>query len=238
VSVKVVIVDIESIRQPESPIRADAIIETLANSIVSLRGLLRLPILYSLGIDEYELLSGHAEYYAYLKACSFDDSLPDRITALVVNKEHEKEINQQLSSISSATGISETNALKVSTCNAEFNNLDAKLERMFNSQDKSINNLQNALLLKMEEFRPKPLPILEAFNNPVNTSQQISSNLAFLGKSKINKILKILHSMSEKGKPFSSLKNVQELLIEKQKNGRRVKLINDKNMIEIVDSWH
>jgi hypothetical protein len=98
-SIKVVIVDLESIHTPKFPSGNESLIETLANSIVNLRGLLHLPVLYSLGIEEYELLAGHTEFYAYLKAREFDDSLPDRITVLVADKKNESDIQKQLQTV-------------------------------------------------------------------------------------------------------------------------------------------
>jgi hypothetical protein len=102
-SIRVVIVDLESIQPPKFPAGSESSIETLANTIINLRGLLHLPVLYSLGIEEYELISGHTEFYAYLKAREFDDSLPDRLTVLVADKKNEVDVQKQLQTVAPAS---------------------------------------------------------------------------------------------------------------------------------------
>jgi hypothetical protein len=67
-SIKTVIVDLESIATPQPPQVAKSVIEALANTITQLKGLVHPPILKTVGIDQYELLSGHLEFYAYLQA--------------------------------------------------------------------------------------------------------------------------------------------------------------------------
>ncbi len=239
-SIKVVIVDLESIHTPKFPLGSESLIETLANSIVNLRGLIHLPVLYSLGIEEYELLSGHIEFYAYSKAREFDDSLPDRITVLVVDKKHEADIQKQLVTISPIFEVSiptDTNG-----SNIDFNNIEAKLERLFSNQNKSINTLQETLLAKLDQSLPQPLPILVAFNRVTEPAiaQQIHKNLVLsLNATTVKKILALLISVKGSGEVFTSLSTtIQKMLITTQKNGRQVRLISDEKMLEVIDRWN
>jgi hypothetical protein len=241
-SIKVVIVDLESIHTPEFPSGNESVIETLANSIVNLRGLLHLPVLYSLGIEEYELLAGHTEFYAYLKAREFDDSLPDRITVLVVNKKNELDIQKQLQTVLqvSKSAVKPSSTITSSTSETiDFSNLEAKLERFFSSQHKSIEALQDTLLTKLEQSLPQPLPILMAFDQVTEPAiaLQISKNLAFLGDAKVKKILNLLQAAKKSGKDLNSIANVQAALTE-TRNGKQTKVIGDKKMLEILDRWH
>ena len=188
-SIKVVIVDLESIQPPKLPVENASSIETLANTIVKLRGLLQLPVLYSLGLEEYELISGHTEFYAYLKAREFDDSLPDRITVLVVDKKQAADIQKQLQTVAPGAKV-----VKPTNEAIDFSNLEAKLERLFGSQQQSIDSLQNTLLTKLDAALPETLPLLVAFDRVTEPSiaLQISKNLAFLGDAKVRKILALL----------------------------------------------
>jgi hypothetical protein len=236
-SIRVVIVDLESIQPPKFPAGSESSIETLANTIVNLRGLLHLPVLYSLGIEEYELISGHTEFYAYLKAREFDDSLPDRLTVLVANKKNEADIQKQLQTVAPVSksvkpvtsGTNET---------IDFSNLEAKLERLFGSQQKSIDSIQTTLLNKLEQALPQPLPILMAFDRVAEPSiaLQISKNLAFLGDAKVKKILALLQAAKKSGKSLTSIANVQTALTE-TRSGKQTKVIGDKKMLEILDRW-
>jgi hypothetical protein len=234
-SIRVVIVDLESIQPPKYPAGSESSIETLANTIVNLRGLLHLPVLYSLGIEEYELISGHTEFYAYLKAREFDDSLPDRITVLVADKKNEADVQKQLQ-----TAVPVSKPVTSGSNEAiDFSNLEAKLDRLFGSQQKSIDSLKNTLLTKLDEALPQPLPILVAFDRVMEPSiaLQISKNLAFLGDAKVKKILALLQSAKKSDQSLTSIANVQTALTE-TRGGKQTKVIGDKKMLEILDRWH
>jgi hypothetical protein len=236
-SIRVVIVDLESIQPPKFPAGSESSIETLANTIVNLRGLLHLPVLYSLGIEEYELIAGHKEFYAYLKAREFDDSLPDRLTVLVADKKNEVDIQKQLQTV-----VSVSKSVKPITSSAneaiDFSNLEAKLERLFGNQQKSIDSLQTTLLTKLEQTLPQPLPILVAFDQVTEPAiaLQISKQLAFLGDAKVKKILTLLQAAKKSGQSLTSIANVQAALTE-TRSGKQTKVIGDKKMLEILDRW-
>jgi hypothetical protein len=238
-SIRVVIVDLESIQPPKYPAGSESSIETLANTIVNLRGLLHLPVLYSLGIEEYELISGHAEFYAYLKAREFDDSLPDRLTVLVADKKNEADIQKQLQTVTPVSkSVVKPTAASATNEAIDFSNLEAKLERLFGGQQKSIDSLQTTLLGKLEQALPQPLPILVAFDRVTEPSiaLQISKNLAFLGDAKVKKILALLQAAKKSGQDLTSIANVQTALTE-TRGGKQTKVIGDKKMLEILDRW-
>jgi hypothetical protein len=242
-SIRVVIVDLESIQPPKFPAGSESSIETLANTIVNLRGLLHLPVLYSLGIEEYELISGHTEFYAYLKAREFDDSLPDRLTVLVADKKNEVDIQKQLQTVApvSEFAVGVSSQLSSSASKAiDFSNLEAKLERLFSSQQKSIESLQNNLINKIDSSLPEPLPILVAFNRVMEKSieAQILMKLTnFVGKTKASKICSQLKVAKEQGERFTSLTIIQKTLTTTNKQGKQSRLIGAEKMLEILDQW-
>ncbi|MGK7878073.1 MAG: hypothetical protein AB4426_33630 [Xenococcaceae cyanobacterium] len=71
----------------------------LANSIANLEGLLRIPVVRQLDIENYELVSGFFEYQAYLKAREINPELPDRLRVFVAKKENEVSIQQQIEAL-------------------------------------------------------------------------------------------------------------------------------------------
>ncbi len=231
-SIKTVIVDLESIQIPPVPAESSNIIETLANSIVELRGLLRPPVLRTVGIEEYEVLSGQLEFYAYLQARKFDDSLPDRLTVVIVDKKNEAAVQKQLRVIAPVTNSTNQSG------SADLSNLEAKLDRLFSNQHKSIDALQDTLLTKLEEALPQPLPILAAFDRATEPAiaLQISKNLAFLGDAKVKKILALLQTAKKSGQSLTSIANVQSALTE-TRGDKQTKVIGDKKMLEILDRW-
>jgi hypothetical protein len=236
-NIKTSIIDLESIQVPQVPTEDANLIEALANSIVELGGLLRPPVLRILGVDEYEVISGHMEFYAYLQARQFDHTLPDRLTALIVDKKHETAVHKQLLTSTSTATVQPM--LTDGSALVAISNLDAKLERLFANQHQSIDALQDTLLIKLEQSLPQPLPILVAFDRVTEPAiaLQISKNLAFLGDAKVKKILNLLQSAKKSGKDFTSIANVQAALTE-TRSGKQTRVIGDKKMLEILDRWH
>jgi hypothetical protein len=254
-SIRTVIVDLESIHTPEIPAVANSLLESLANSIVKLRGLLHLPIIYQVGIDEYEMISGQTEFYAYLQARKFDESLPDRLDAVLVDKKNEADVQKLLST----TGVIEPSP--DSTLIA-ISNLDAKLERLLNVQNKSlfdqyalaINNLdvkfdqlsinQKDLLIQLKKSPSQTtsgddssqmISLLAAFNRITEKEigDKISLKLKPMGKDKVAKIRKILETAKKPDEVFDSLRDVQKVIANEQSG-----LLGEAGMLKAVDLWH
>lgn len=83
------IVDLDSIRVKNSPFQPQSKpteIEALARAVIELGGLINIPIVQLTGVDEYDLISGHLEYFAYRKALELSPALPDRLTVFIANK--------------------------------------------------------------------------------------------------------------------------------------------------------
>jgi hypothetical protein len=242
-SIKTVIVDLESIATPQPPLVAKSVLEALANTITQLKGLVHPPILKAVGIDEYELLSGHLEFYAYLQARKFDESLPDRLTALIADKKTEDAIRQQLQVIQQSTG---SNSSSQSTANSsaslDLGNLEAKLDRLSSHRDQSMQALKESLLAAIDQKIPRPiivLPILEAFDRiqEPEIAIQVQKNLQLaLGKTKAQKAVSLLQAAKVKKLDLTKLATVREVLTE-SRNGKSTKLVSDKKILEVMESW-
>jgi hypothetical protein len=261
-NIKTSIIDLESIKTPGIPAEDASSIEALANSIVELGGLLRPPILRSLGIDEYEVLSGQLEFYAYLQARRFNDTLPDRLTALIVDKKNEAAVQKQLSTTELISPVVINPSVTDNSSLIAINNLDAKIERLLNIHNKSISDShtlaisglgvkldklstdQSDLLTRIGELPTKStqsvssgqnISLLAAFNRITEEEigDKISSKLNFISKDKVTKIREILETAKAQGAIFDSLGDVQKTIASKQP-----KLIGDKGMLKAVDRWH
>jgi hypothetical protein len=238
-SIKNVIVDLESIATPQPPQVAKSVLEALANTITQLKGLVHPPILKTVGIDEYELLSGHLEFYAYLQARKFDESLPDRITALIANQKTEDAIRQQLQVIQ---GSSSSQSTANSSASLDLGNLEAKLDRLSSHRDQSLQALKESLLAAIDQKIPQPtivLPILEALDRvqEPEIAIQIQKNLQLaLGKTKAQKAVGLLQAAKAKKLNLTKLATVREVLTE-SRNGKSTKLVSDKKILEIMESW-
>jgi hypothetical protein len=239
-SIKTVIVDLESINPPEAPTESSSVVESLANSIIDLRGLLRPPILRSVGIDEYELLSGQLEFYSYLQARKFDESLPDRLTAFIVDKKHEDAIKKQLLTVPSSSPDNSANTP------IDLDNLAARLDRALISQQNTLNTLQEKLETAIDQVIPQPFSVFLVLDrvSEIKISIELRSCLAkLLGekpkaknpKSKI--IVDLLENAKKKGihlNSFAVLVNATTI----HKNGKNTRAISNKTIIEIIDDLY
>jgi hypothetical protein len=238
-NIKTVIVDLESIATPQPPQVAKSVLEALANTITQLKGLVHPPILKAVGSDEYELLSGHLEFYAYLQARKFDESLPDRITALIANQKTEDAIRQQLQVIQ---GISSSQSTANSSASLDLGNLAAKLDRLSSHRDQSLQALKESLLAAIDQKIPQPtivLPLLEAFDRVQDPeiAIQVQKNLQLaLGKTKSQKAVGLLRAAKTRKLDLTKLATVREVLTE-SRNGKSTKLVSDKKILEIMESW-
>jgi hypothetical protein len=233
---KTVIVDLDSVQaKPAKETAAE--LEALANTIIQLRGLVSLPVVRQLAIDEYELISGQLEFQAYSQAQKMDDSLPDRIMAFLANDETEQPIYQQQKILSTITGKS-TTSVASSSSSLDASNLSAQIDRLSKSQDGSFAALQSIVIAAIQDTIPQPLPILVAFNRIQEPAVvvQISKNLAFLGDKKVQKIVQMLQAARRKGREFQSFAEVLAVLVE-TRNQKQFKLVSDKKMLEMIDRW-
>jgi hypothetical protein len=230
-SIKTAIVDLDAILAPERPQVSNSVIEALANTITQLKGLIHLPILKVVGIDEYELLLGQLEFYAYLQARTFDESLPDRLTVLIVDTKAENIVYQQFQVVSQEANDSQTEGDSLATL--DISNLENKFNR-------SLQSLEKSLLAAIEKKTPRSttiLPILEAFNQKEFRSQVKESFEVVLGKrarKKIEKAMGFLDVASGKV-DLTKLAEVRGALTETV-SGKTIKIVSDKKILEIIEN--
>jgi len=212
---------------------------SLAYSIASLQGLLRIPIVKEVGIDKYELIFGLFEYKAYQKALEINPELPKGLRVFIVNEENEAKIREQIKVFedlgniySSATDNEEEIRLKLTTSNFFSIIEDIKNNQKMTSEQtkEDYSNLTNLIEKKL----PKPLPPLEAFNkikSPEITGK-VKKNLAFLGASKQEKIIKKLTDIKDKN-PDHEFKSFGQVIYELGKG-----CISKDKMLDIIDNWN
>lgn len=232
------IVDLDSIQlksSPFDPTDRQAEIETLAHAIVELQGLLKIPVVRELGIDDYELVAGHLEYYAFFKAREIDDQLPDRLTVFILKPNNEKAIFKQLEAsqaIQQATTSSNNSSQSDSTLTLKVSNLESRLDQNAKQTSAELAQFKAEVLAAIDTKLPRPLPPLEAFNqiNDPTIKMQVLSKLAFLGKKKAEKIVAQLQaSQTEHSTEFRQFNEVIQVL-EKG-------TLSAAKMLEVIDQW-
>jgi hypothetical protein len=230
-SIKTAIVDLDAILTPERPEVPNSVIEALANTITQLKGLIHLPILKAVGIDEYELLLGQLEFYAYLQARTFDESLPDRLTVLIVDKKAEDTVYQQFQVVSQETNGSRVESK--SSASLDISNLENKLNR-------SLQSLEKSLLEAIEQKIPRPitvLPMLEVFNQSGFRSQVRESFEVVLGQRARKKIEEAIACLEIAFKNVDLTKLIEvRRALTKSVNGKRNKIVSDEKLLKIMEN--
>ncbi|MBD1925569.1 hypothetical protein H6F74_04610 [Trichocoleus sp. FACHB-90] len=242
------IVDLDSIQiksPPFDPVQKAAQIEALANTIIDLSGLVNVPVVQQISIDDYELISGYLEYYAYLKARELNPRLPERITVFVSNTKNQAAIRQQLEILKVIEDTqekpSQSTILNKSEIDLQIKNIEYSINNINHNFSTALEQLKIELLAEFEAKLPQPIPPLDAFNRILEPqiALRVQHKLEFLGANKAKKIIAQAQEVSKckNHKPFQSFSEISEILREQQKN-RSVKLISENNMLKFIDRWH
>lgn len=242
------IVDLASIQvksSPFAPEQKDAEIEALANTIVNLDGLVDVPVVQQISIDDYELIAGYLEYYAYLKARKINPRLPDRITVFIADTKNQAAIRQQLEILqvieNTQQGLSRPATSKQTEIDLQLQNFGNSLSNYNQDLFAALEQMKTELLSAIEANSPKPVPPMDAFNRILEpeVAYEVQRKLEFLGANKAKKIVAQLQevSKSRSHEPFHSFSEILDLLKEQQKN-RSVRLISEKNMLALMDRWN
>jgi hypothetical protein len=245
------IVDIDSIQvknPPFTPEQHATQVEALANTIVDLGGVLNLPVVRQVSIDDYELISGHLEYYAYTKAHKINPHLPDRMTVFVADTKNQAEIYQQLEILQAVEATqpnsSQPTSANQSALDLQLKNFEVAISKDRKAMAEALDKLKTELISAFEARLPKPvppLPPLDAFNRIAEPeiALLVQQKLAILGPGKVKKVMLRLQEVSKQKnhQPFRSFADVVEALKEQQPK-KSVKLISEAKMLEIIDHWN
>jgi DNA uptake protein ComE-like DNA-binding protein len=140
------------------------IIENLANAMLASGGLIKPLILKQVGLQNYQLIDGHLEYYAALQAKAKDPRKGEMVNAFVISPDQEDLVRQQVIVLQSAHSLAHhienatntpantspqseksqdlpsNNNLSVTDYTHLQSQLDAKLDAKFSNYQQAIQN--------------------------------------------------------------------------------------------------
>lgn len=212
-------------------------IEAIAHEIVELQGLLSVVLVRKVDLENYAIVSGHLEYFAYLKALEFDKTLPDRIGVFIVEPELVSLAKNQITTLEQSETSDSGESLQINNVFKRLEQLESKM-----ATADQVNQVQSSMILALDTRIPKSLPMFEALEGILNdrTAVQVQQNLSrHLTKAKVEKVMKVLRSSRESGlsiSTFSDLKTVLDNNKEQQKN-RSVSLMSLPLWMTISDDW-
>jgi hypothetical protein len=232
------LVDIEFISSSQNRSSfSESKLEELAQLILQIGGIIKPLVVKKIGLENYEVIDGHFEYYAAVKAQEINDNF-EMIRAFIVSDEQVQLVSKQLQLLYSLP--SKTNKFSENSFSWEirFNNLESRLnDWIYNfQQEQKENKIQLQVKLdSIQQKMPEKLEPLDAFNK-LNL-QQLALALTTTGISSKEAGIIAQNIVKERKKQsFSSLANLVER-VKKPRGKKMVKAITHEKMLSIVDVW-
>lgn len=240
-------VEIESISSSKSRSDFSEIdLDLVAEKILESGGIIKPLVLKKTGFEKYEVVEGHFEYYAAVRASEKNEHETE-VNAVIISPESEEAVLKQVEALKR---FENSNQPTTTTSQATLTTVDTdsrltSLELILENINKMINELkteQKRYIQKLEDKLKeiqgknlKQMPPLEVFNtlNIVELTFRLKTT-GFSDK-KAAKIAESIESERHK-REFSSLSDVVARV--RITHGKRMqKGISDGKMVEIIDSW-
>jgi hypothetical protein len=208
-------------------------VEALAHTIADLEGLVTIPVVRTVGVDEYELISGYLAYFAYLKARELSDKLPDRLTVFIATKKTDAAIGRQIDSLQAIQQTGPVSPIG-GDANLRITNLESRVDNGFERIGSGFEQLKRELLEAIDSKLPQPIPPLDAFNRILEPEVAIAiqRRLEFLGAKKAQKIVARLQAMRQQDQK-QGFQNFAEVLGALEKGQ-----LSQGKMLEVIDRWN
>jgi hypothetical protein len=222
----------------------EADLENLADMILESGGILKPLVLKKIGFEKYEVIDGHFEYYASVRAREKNPSEGEMVNSLIISSEKEEAVLKQAAVLRSAEPSDNSSTTLIKTNHSESNSTNSE----FSLLKKQINDLRLELAQERQERQklydtikliesqiPKQVTPLDAFNSLSLVELTFRLRTAGFTDKKAVQIAENVEKERTK-KKFQSLKDV--LARVKVASGKKqVKGISGDKMVDIIDSW-
>ena len=202
-------------------------IEAAAQLIVAAEGIIKPIILNRTGINSFEVVDGHFEYYAAARAREINLEIGEVIAAYIMEEDNEKVIKEQIELFRSPAIITD-NPPNVQTNNLEtrLTNIELRLENRLNELKREYTQTNKKLEQEISQLKnslPEKIEPLTTFNEAslIELSRKLKSVLH--SDKKVNAIAPQIMQ----ARPFKSLTEVLE----------NVTGLGEKTMLKIIDRW-
>ncbi|TVQ49037.1 MAG: hypothetical protein EA365_00755 [Gloeocapsa sp. DLM2.Bin57] len=207
-------------------------IEAIAQLILAVEGLINPLVLRRTSLESFEVISGHLEYYAAVRAREIDLRKGEMINAYVLEGENEEILEQQVELLRFVTNTENNSD---SNNDGRLNNLENRLETRFKElqeQQKSLKLDLEKKLTELETRLPERVEPLAAFNQW--DGDTLSKKLRKLGIN-TKQALTITEAIINE-RPFDSLTAIVDR-VKIPRGNKTIKAINERKMLEIIDNW-
>jgi Predicted RNA-binding protein len=218
-------------------------LKNMAELILELGGLIQPLIIKEGGLRRFEVIEGHFEYYAVVKAQEIDDNL-EMVRAFIINENAENSAKKQLQFLNAREPINPivdpdkppspsiaNNEWKAEMFRMESrqNNLEIRLGELIDHQKQDFKRLTDTLQAEIRSLKtaiPAKTDPLEVFNNLSLPELSFRLKMANITGKTAEKILKNIENARQE-KPFQSFSDLVS----------RVQGLSQNKMIAIIDIW-
>jgi hypothetical protein len=239
---KFLMVDVESVNSnvPRSEF-SESDLNMIADMILNSGGVVKPLVLKKTGFEKYEVVTGHFEYYAAVRASEKNSIAGEMVNALIISPEEEEAILKQAAALRGVEFSNQPINTITQTKNLELSriaNLELRLEKQLNDLRSELAQERERVedkLNKIQSQIPQKITPLDVFNT-LNLSE-MTSRLVNAGFSN-QTATKVTENVEKERniKPFASLNDVVAR-VKITSGKRQIKGISSDKMIAIIDSW-
>lgn len=208
----------------------------VAECILKVEGIINPPIVIETGVRSYEVVDGHFEYYAAVRAKELDLRRGEMVGVFIVTPENDDSLQEQIKLLRKQDAVKKTETasdsggdtgLRLTTFESRLTNIESRLESRFEvkmnelaSENQDLKKEIQQIKAKKSEQIEKPLDIFNLM------AKRDMMNIADISEKTADAVMK-----ERKKEKFESLDD----LITRLKGKR---LISASTMLKIVDRWY
>lgn len=228
-------VEIESVHssQPRSNF-SETDLDLLADRILESGGLLKPLVLKKIGFEKYDVIDGHFEYYAVIRASEKNPHVAE-VNAVIISSESEGAVVKQVETLKGSLSLNQQPKalLGTTTSDSRFTNIELRIERQSNEFRAELTGEIKRLedkFKKLESQIPQRLKPLESLNNL--NQDELAEKLErsrITGSEKAKKLAKAIVDARRKKKQhqFEDYRDVV----------KSIQGLGEKTILTIIDTW-
>jgi hypothetical protein len=225
-------VEIESVNSSQSRSSfSEADLDLIADRILESGGLLKPLVLKKIGFEKYDVVDGHFEYYAAVRAYEKNPHASE-VNALIISPEREDVVIKQVEALKGLSLPKQQSKTPTDTTNSDFQltNIELRIEKQSNDfraeLSREIQRLEDKFK-KIESQIPQKVEPLESLNSLNQDELAVRLERSrIIGAEKIAKaIVDARHE--KKQQKFEDYRDVV----------KSVKGLGEKTILTIIDAW-
>jgi hypothetical protein len=233
--IKFLMVDVQSVASsvPRSNF-LEADLDFLADKLLESGGILKPLVLKKTGFEKYEVVDGHFEYYAAVRAREKNPDAGEMVNALIIPLESEDVVVKQVEALRAVYSLDKQPKIPSNTSSSNLEsritNIELRLEKQINQWREEQAEEKQKLDKRLKEIethvtqRIKPL---DAFNTLSKEELAIK-----LQRSKITRAEKIAKAIVDARRKKKKFEDYRDVLQSIKGCG-----LGEKRMLTIIDEW-